>query len=131
MRVLIYGGRDFGKDKEEYLAGRSYLEKLAIDVFPRTEEDEYGNWLPDVTVISGRAKGADRLGEDWAVANWIRLEEYPADWDKHGKAAGHIRNQQMLDSGVDAAVQFPGGRGTADMRRRLDKAGVKVYEFPN
>lgn len=129
MRVLIYGGRDFGNTKEEYLKGTAFLHKLAIEVFPRTPEDDYGNWQPDVTVISGTARGADTLGADWAVCNWLRLEEFPADWDKHGKAAGHIRNQQMLDSGVDVAVQFPGGRGTADMRRRLDEAGVKVYEY--
>lgn len=35
----------------------------------------------------------------------------------------------MLDSGIDLAIEFPGGRGTADMRRRLDKAGVKVIEY--
>ena len=129
MRVLIYGGRDFGSTKEEWDKGKAFLHKLAMEYFPRTEEDEYCNWLPDVTVISGAAKGAYSLGAEWAVCNWTRLEEFPADWNKHGKAAGHIRNQQMLDSGVDIAVQFPGGRGTADMRRRLDKAGVKVIEY--
>ncbi len=55
--------------------------------------------------------------------------ECKADWANYGKGAGHIRNQQMLDSGIDLAIEFPGGRGTADMRRRLDKAGVKVIEY--
>ena len=139
MRVLIYGGRDFGdirtygKDhpvkKAEYLAAMAYLNDLAIHEFPRTDEDEYGNYLPAITVISGAARGADIIGIDFAVINWTKLEVYPADWKKYGKRAGAIRNQQMLDSGIDLAVQFPGGKGTADMRKRLDKAGIKVCEF--
>lgn len=129
MRVLIYGGRDFATTKEEHLKAMAFLNKLCIEVFPRTETDEYGNYLPAITVISGEAKGADTVGTDFAVVNWTGYEGFPADWDTHGKAAGHIRNQQMLDSGIDLAIQFPGGRGTADMRRRLDKAGVRVIEY--
>ena len=142
MRVLIYGGRDFGnfKDyelgspeyqdkKEEWHKGWAFLNLLAIEVFPHTEEDEYGNYLLDITIISGEAKGADTLGTDFAVCNWTGYEGYKADWANYGKGAGHIRNQQMLDSGIDLAIEFPGGRGTADMRRRLDKAGVKVIEY--
>lgn len=128
MRVLIYGGRDFGITKEEAGLGVAFLDKCA-EGWPCHEPDIYGNTLPDVTVISGGAKGADNLGIHWATVNWTKLEVFPADWEQHGKAAGHIRNQQMLDSGVDIAVQFPGGKGTADMRRRLDKAGVKVIEY--
>lgn len=129
MRVLIYGGREFGTTKEEVKLGVAFLDKCA-EGWPHYECDIYGNTLPDVTVISGGAKGADTLGIHWATINWTGLEVFPADWERHGKAAGHIRNQLMLDSGVDVAVQFPGGKGTADMRRRLDKAGVKVIEYP-
>ena len=129
MRVLIYGGRDFGIEKEENIRAWSFLNELIISTFPRTPEDEYGNYLPAITVISGEAKGADMIGTDFAVVNWTGYEGYPADWNTHGKAAGYIRNQQMLDSGIDLAIQFPGGKGTADMRRRLDKAGVKVIEY--
>ena len=129
MRVLIYGGRDFGIKKEQRLGAWAFLNELAITTFPRTPEDDYGNYLPDITVISGEARGADMIGTDFAVVNWTGYEGYPADWDTHGKAAGAIRNQQMLDSGIDLAIEFPGGRGTADMRRRLDKAGVRVIEY--
>src|SRR5690606_35581463 len=86
----------------------------------------------EVAVLSGRASGADSFGESMAAYFGKRgctLELFPADWQQHGKAAGHIRNQQILDSGVDIAFQFPGGRGTEDMIRRLDKAGVKVVEY--
>ena len=118
MRVLIYGGRDFVPDNDSL----TFMEHV-IDY-------ELADWeLDEIVIISGTAKGADTFGEEFAASWSIRLERFPADWDTHGKAAGHIRNQQMLDSGVDVAVQFPGGRGTADMRRRLDKAGVKVIEY--
>ncbi len=127
MRVLIYGGRNFPADRAEYLKALAFLNDLTINVFPRTEED----YLPDITVITGEAQGADQLGIDFAVVNWTCYEGYPALWSKHGKRAGFIRNQQMLDSGVDLAIEFPGGKGTADMRRRLDKAGVRVIEYPN
>src|SRR5690606_8532231 len=83
----------------------------------------------EIVIISGGARGADRFGEEVAKHWGFQLEVYPADWNTHGKSAGFIRNQQMLDSGVDLAVQFPGGRGTADMRSRLDKAGVRVVEY--
>lgn len=124
VRILIYGGRDFN----DHEGGLLFLDKLCLE-WPRLEADEYGNWLPDVTIISGGARGADALGEDWAIVNWTGLEIFKADWDTHGKKAGILRNQDMLDSGIDLAVQFPGGRGTQDMRRRLDKAGVKVVEY--
>lgn len=145
-RVLIYGGRQFGnvrgyvdtaspeylKKYKEYLDGRKYLEILACNEWPRLPEDSFGNWLPAVTVISGGAEGADKLGEEWAIANWAGLIEFKAEWDKHGKRAGILRNIRMLEEGMPhCAVQFPGGKGTAHMRSLLDKAGIKVYEYPH
>lgn len=143
MRVLICGGRDFaalerwpdgqvkrmGTAWEQFGWGYQYLNELADSRFPRTEEDEFGNYLYAVTIISGCAKGADDLGEDWAVVNWAGLERYPADWDTHGKKAGILRNIQMLEEGKpDLVVAFPGGRGTDHMINIAKKAGVEVIE---
>lgn len=84
----------------------------------------------EIILICGMAKGADLIAYDWAVVNWSQVKEFSADWKTHGKAAGHIRNQQMLDEGKpDLVVAFPGGRGTADMVRRSKKAGVEVIEI--
>lgn len=114
IRVLVFGGRDF-------IGGINQLEWM---------DDLFLDWTPDeIVVISGGARGADKLGEIWAHEIGAALEKYNAKWDEHGKSAGALRNQEMLDSGVDYAVEFPGGNGTADMRRRLDKAGVKVFEY--
>lgn len=79
-------------------------------------------------VIHGGARGADSLAGRWARETHGVVEEtFPADWDKHGKAAGPIRNQQMLDEGrPNLVVAFPGGAGTADMVRRSRSAGLLV-----
>lgn len=125
LRVLICGGRDF-TDWEDF---RNRLEAIAREHFPTTEEDRYGNYLYDVMIIHGGAPGADSLADQWAVVNWTGLEVYPANWKKHGNAAGPIRNQQMLDEGKpDLVVHFPGGKGTADMVRRAKKANIKTIQ---
>lgn len=144
-RILVYGGRNYGHvvrtvgnpDDEppttqerlaEYKLIHRALNKLTLeysDLFnPRD------NWLPtDIIIIEGGATGADSAAYDFAVCSFCQVEEYAADWKTHGKAAGPIRNQQMIDIGKpDIAVEFPGGKGTADMRSRLDKAGIKVLD---
>lgn len=115
-RILVCGGRDF----LDYLKLGDTLDSLIDEL-----EDP-----SDAVIIQGGAKGADFLAKAYAYCwGWggLMCEEYPADWGKHGKAAGSIRNQQMLDEGKpDLVVAFPGGSGTADMVRRARKAGVEV-----
>ena len=79
-------------------------------------------------IISGGARGADTLAEEWADENNIPKTIVKADWKTHGKAAGPIRNQQMLDLKPNMVVAFPGGNGTADMVRRSKKANFEVIE---
>lgn len=67
------------------------------------------------------------LAYDYAVRNKIMIQAFPAHWDKYGKAAGPLRNQQMLDEGTpDLILAFPGGAGTEDMCRRGVLAGIEV-----
>jgi len=58
---------------------------------------------PVTTVLCGMAKGADMLGLRYAQANNIPVERYPADWDKHGRSAGYIRNEEMAKN-ADACI---------------------------
>ncbi len=105
------------------------LDKICDDRGWITGPDDLGNCLPLVTVVSGGARGADRLAEDWAVTRWCPLEVYPADWETHGKSAGYIRNKEMLEKGrPDIVVAFPGGKGTFNMVNIAKKAGVEVIE---
>jgi hypothetical protein len=109
MKVLVCGGRDF--------SDRAFAIRVLDEIDP-------------AVVIHGGALGADLIAKEWAVSRVRPHWTFPADWYENGKAAGPIRNQQMLDIGKpDLVVAFPGGRGTADMVRRAEKAGVPVRAF--
>lgn len=85
---------------------------------------------PDLVLIAGGASGADTLVKTLARTFRVTLEEYPADWKTYGRAAGPMRNQRMLDEGKpDAVLAMPGGRGTADMVRRAEKAGIRTIKY--
>lgn len=81
-----------------------------------------------VTLVSGNARGADALAEKYADALGMDVERHPADWGKHGRAAGPKRNQQMVDLGADLCLAFPleESRGTYDCIRRARAAGIEV-----
>ena len=84
---------------------------------------------PFILLIHGAAPGADSLAGQWAEEQGIPVRAFPAAWNLHGKAAGPLRNQEMLDEGrPDLVAAFPGGRGTADMVARATLAGVPVLE---
>lgn len=69
---------------------------------------------PETRILSGTAAGADQLGERYASEHGMEVLRFPADWKKHGRAAGPIRNEQML-ANADGAIFFWDGRsrGTA------------------
>ncbi len=72
---------------------------------------------------------ADLLAEEWAKSREIPYCGWPAKWRTGGrrKAEGPIRNQVMLDkTRPTLGVEFPGRNGTADMRKRLENAGIPV-----
>lgn len=70
----------------------------------------------NIIVVSGTARGADTLGEQYARERGFQLRRFPADWDKDGKKAGMLRNYRMADN-ADALIAFWDGasRGTANM----------------
>ena len=115
MRVLVCGGRKFGEDNEAEVA----LLNNVLNSFFRID-----------LIINGAAKGADSLSTKWAREHRVPCLMYPALWDKHGKAGGHIRNKKMLDqSEPDMVVAFPGGKGTANMIALASTKGVGVWDL--
>ena len=113
MRVLVTGGRDYNNAKHVSQTLDGIDAEHRIDI-----------------IIEGGATGADRLADEWAIMRRRARIRCKADWNSHGNAAGPIRNQQMLDEfAPDLVVAFPGGRGTADMIRRAEKAGVKIQRM--
>ena len=78
-------------------------------------------------VVSGAARGVDRLGEVWADQHQIVYRQFKADWNTHGKAAGFIRNQEMADYAEALVAVWNGSRGTKDMITRATNRGLKVH----
>lgn len=113
MKVLVCGGRDF----DDVAFAHAELDRLHKEhVF--------------TVLIEGDAKGADRIAGEWADLHGIEHVKYPADWAIHGRAAGPIRNEQMLNEGKpDLVVALPGGRGTAHMVRVAKLASVLVIDL--
>ncbi len=116
MKVIVCGGRDY----DDY--------DTVCEVM-NTVQKQRGF----TTVVQGGARGADMLGKRWALENNYPYEEYTADWAKYGKAAGVLRNQEMLEeSGAQIVIAFPGGTGTYDMiKRARRKPGVELIVVTN
>lgn len=100
-RIVVAGGRDFS----DYQLLEKTLDQYLENCF-----------LSDVVIVSGGARGADRLGERYARKNGIDLKLFPADWDKYGKSAGYIRNEEMAKYGTHVVLFWNGeSRGTKHM----------------
>ena len=80
-----------------------------------------------VVIISGHATGADALGERYAQERGLSLDAHPADWNKHGRAAGPIRNAEMAEA-ADTLIAFWNGasRGTKNIIDTAKSKGLKV-----
>lgn len=88
-------------------------------------------WSSEITeVVSGKARGVDTLGEQWAIENNISIKEFPADWKKFGRSAGIKRNEQMGDY-ADALVAVWDGesKGTRHMIDYSKNKGLKVFVY--
>lgn len=115
MKVIIAGGREFND-------------------YPllRQKCDYYLQNSKNITIICGKARGADTLGEYYAKERKLKIEYYPAKWHIHNKRAGFIRNQEMLDN-CDAVICFWDGKskGTAQMIDITKKAGkpLKIVNY--
>lgn len=80
-------------------------------------------------LIEGGATGVDRLCRQWAIDRGISYETVEAEWSKHGKAAGPLRNGWMLDRNPDLVVAFPGGRGTANMKNQTRARNIPLQDI--
>jgi len=94
---------------------------------------DYNNWdkvqkvlsLFDIgLLIQGGASGADRLAQKYCDFYQINSFLVEAEWDKHGRAAGPIRNLEMLKKYPNAiVVAFPGGAGTENCVKQAISRG--------
>ena len=91
------------------------------------------DWYEIKQIISGGAKGADSLAKRYATEHGLDYKEFPAEWDKHGRSAGPIRNK-LIVAAADEIVAFraPASRGTASTIKIAEEQGkiVHIYEIP-
>ena len=85
--------------------------------------------LPD-EVVSGTARGVDRLGEAWANNYGVKVTRMPAQWNIYGKSAGYRRNEEMaIYANALVAIWDGESRGTKHMIDLANKHGLKVYVY--
>ena len=111
--VAIIGSRDFNDSKTAF---------FLIDQLAQNYET--------IKLVSGGARGADKIAEDYAKERGIDIEIFPADWDKHGKSAGFIRNQEIWDKS-DLGLAFWDGKskGTSHSFKIAEKQNKELFVF--
>ena len=123
MKIIIAGGRDFNNYE---LLKKSCLKIIGSYTFSPIE------------IISGRATGADRMGEKFANEIGYPLRVFPANWEEFGKSAGFIRNKEMAeyaskDTEYSMLIAFWDGKskGTKSMielgKKMLNKVEIVRY----
>ncbi len=113
--VLICGDRDW--------TNRGLIHSMLV----RLCHDGYD------TVVEGDARGADKIAGFVAEDLALEVQVFPAQWDRYGRSAGALRNQQMLDEGKPDLVVFfhddlENSKGTKDMVRRALKHNIVVRD---
>mgnify|MGYP003533449592 CR=1 FL=1 len=110
FKVIVAGGRDFN----DYSLLKEKLESLLKN-------------KNEIEIVSGKARGADSLGEQYANEKGYPINSHPANWDEYGKSAGYIRNKEMAEY-ADALVAFWDGksRGTKHMIDLAENKGLLV-----
>lgn len=109
FKVIVAGGRDF----DDYELMKKKLDNILQN-------------KTNIQIVSGTARGADRLGERYAEERGYSIKRFPADWKNHGLSAGPIRNERMAKYS-DACACFWNGisSGTASMIRLSKKYKLK------
>jgi hypothetical protein len=114
VRIIVSGGRDFND----------------VDVVFCCL-DEVQSELGKITELAhGGATGADKLAGMYAQTHKIPFTVFKAEWHIHGRAAGMIRNNQMLHNfNPDLVVFFPGGKGTSGMKNSVLASRINFWQF--
>ena len=111
MKVIIAGGREFSNFQLMFEKCEEILKEIE-----------------DVEIVSGTARGADKMGEHYASLKKFDVKKFPADWNKYGKAAGYVRNKEMAEY-ADMLIAFWDGKssGTKSMIDLATERNLEVF----
>lgn len=111
VRICVAGSRSFHDRKKFDAVLRLYLSWAGVKPY---------------AFISGDAwRGPDRMIIDYAEEHQLPCFKFPADWETHGKAAGHIRNGVMRKHLTHLLVFWDGeSKGTKEMIDNTLKLGI-------
>jgi glycerophosphoryl diester phosphodiesterase len=114
MRVIVAGSRNF-----------NCFEKLTNAMNEYLKDAIYGN---DFEIVSGGAKGADRLGEQYARLYGATVKQFIPDWNGLGRRAGMVRNEQMAKYATHLVAFWDGmSPGTRHMIEFAKRSGLTVH----
>lgn len=117
MKLAIVGSRSW-TDAEK-------IEKAIFDFWMNNQIDE-----SDLIIVSGGARGADKIAENWADANGVPKIIHLPDWDKYGKSAGFVRNKLIVQD-CDVLICFWDGtsKGCMNSVKVAKELGKKVVLY--
>lgn len=111
MKFIIAGGRNYLFTYRDY----DILDWLLLE--HRISE-----------VVCGGATGADDYGRRWGNFRQVPVRIFRADWKKHGKKAGPLRNDKMAKY-ANGCIVFPGGKGSKNMVEQAQKNDLILYNL--
>ena len=108
LKVAVVGSRGF-RDYEFF--------ENRLDFFLSQTDEQ-------IEIVSGGARGTDKMAEEYARAKGYWLQVFPADWGQHGKKAGYLRNVEMANYATHFIVFWDfGSPGTRHMLRIIGERG--------
>lgn len=116
--VIVCGGRDYG-DRDRVFA--------ALDMAHARKPITLLVHGACMDKRRGELMGADRWADEWAGERGVAVERHPADWLTWARAAGPMRNKQMVEAGAHGCIAFPGGSGTASMVGYAKGFGLPIW----
>jgi len=115
MKTIIAGSRNLGETTES-------ISNIIDTIIKKTD-------YKILTILSGASGQVDNLAIDYAIKNNIEWYQYPADWNSFNRAAGPIRNLQMVNNADMLILIWDGqSKGSLDVKTKAEKKGLIIQE---
>lgn len=122
MRILVTGSRDW--------TDAAVIENAILTAVDDYQRNSFAR-VARTTIVHGGARGADSIAESVARKHLFQVECHPAAWDTRGRAAGVIRNSEMVSAGADICLAFirNQSRGATHCADAAERAGIPTRRF--